>query len=89
MLRAFSPNGALFAAIDGGDGRLRVWDVSTGALKHQFFEAAHLDLRYTALAWAIPPKSHKVHSDVYRCATSLSSCSAIKEGDASIYCCWN
>jgi WD40 repeat protein len=46
-----------FFALVSADGRLRVWDVSTGALLRQYVEKNHLEQSYTCISWGRPRSS--------------------------------
>jgi len=51
QLCAFDPSREYFAAVSP-DGRLRIWNVSSRSLHHQFTQSAHLQVKYTCLRWA-------------------------------------
>jgi len=50
QLCAFDPSREYFAAVSA-DGRLRIWNVSSRSLHHQFTQSAHLQVKYTCLRW--------------------------------------
>ena len=49
-LRQHSPKCDFYAVV-GHDGRLRIWDTSTGDLKFQLHDPKHVNARYTSMAW--------------------------------------
>lgn len=49
-LCGFDPSREYFAAVST-DGRLKVWNVSTKKLQHQFTQSSHLQVNYTCLQW--------------------------------------
>ncbi|KAK1944889.1 WD repeat-containing protein 43 [Phytophthora citrophthora] len=50
-MQLFADSQAHFAAVSE-DGRLKVWDVASGALQQELKERDHLSYRYTCLAWS-------------------------------------
>ncbi|TYZ59257.1 hypothetical protein PybrP1_010340 [[Pythium] brassicae (nom. inval.)] len=52
MLQLFAPSQEYFAAVSE-DNRLRVWDVSSGALQHDLRERDHLSYKYTCITWTL------------------------------------
>uniref|UniRef100_K3WH81 Small-subunit processome Utp12 domain-containing protein n=1 Tax=Globisporangium ultimum (strain ATCC 200006 / CBS 805.95 / DAOM BR144) TaxID=431595 RepID=K3WH81_GLOUD len=50
MLQLFASSQEFYAAVSE-DNRLKVWEVSSGALQHDLKERDHLSYKYTAIAW--------------------------------------
>ncbi|KAG1687529.1 hypothetical protein DVH05_005143 [Phytophthora capsici] len=57
-MQLFADSQAHFAAVSE-DGRLKVWDVDSGALQQELKERDHLSYRYTCLAWSQASSSSK------------------------------
>lgn len=55
-LASFSTSGHYYAHISG-DGKLRIWDVTTCILKQEFTPDFHLTSPYTELCWISSSKS--------------------------------
>ncbi|EEY56684.1 uncharacterized protein PITG_20593 [Phytophthora infestans T30-4] len=60
-MQLFADSQTHFAAVSE-DGRLKVWDVSNGALQQELKERDHLSYRYTSLAWTQPKTKGKKRS---------------------------
>lgn len=50
LLCSFDPTFASFALVTP-DNRLKIFDVVSGSLRHQFVDSAHLSARYSCIAW--------------------------------------
>jgi len=50
-LALFSKSGRYFVSTHSGDGKLRVWDVAKGDLKHEYVPNLHLNSPTTSLTW--------------------------------------
>uniref|UniRef100_UPI00358EF288 WD repeat-containing protein 43 isoform X2 n=1 Tax=Myxine glutinosa TaxID=7769 RepID=UPI00358EF288 len=49
---AFSPGAAPYFAVASADGRLNVWEATSGSLRQEFVPSSHLSATCTCLAWA-------------------------------------